>query len=171
MLIYLMMIDTPEDRSKFEHIYTTYYDSMMGISMNILRNPTDAEDAVHQTFLRIAETIETIDVSIPKRLKGLISLMTEQSAIDLYRYHRRHPVLDSDSQKGIVIEYTGLGILSVCLARLPANYRTVLLLKYHYGYNTKEIGRFLGLSESNVYKQLQRAKKKLEEMCKAEEIL
>ena len=40
----------------------------------------------------------------------------------------------------------------------------VLLLKYDNGYSTAEIASMLGLTEENVKKRLQRARKKLQEI-------
>ena len=58
MLIYLQMIETPEDRSKFETLYEEYRDVMYAVAKKILRNNMDAEDALHQAFVNIAENME-----------------------------------------------------------------------------------------------------------------
>jgi RNA polymerase sigma-70 factor (ECF subfamily) len=50
------------------------------------------------------------------------------------------------------------------IASLPESYRGVLMLKYDNGYSTKEIAQMLGLSEENVKKRIQRARKKLEQV-------
>ena len=47
MLIYLQMIETPEDRSKFEIIYEEYRDMLYTRANGILHNKMDAEDATH----------------------------------------------------------------------------------------------------------------------------
>ena len=44
----------------------------------------------------------------------------------------------------------------------------MLLLKYDNGYSTSEIASMLGLTEENVKKRLQRARKKLQEILKRE---
>ena len=68
MMIYLQMIDSPEDRSKFEQIYMEYRSMMFHIANRILTNEQDAEDAVHEAFLKIAENIEKIgQPSVQKR--------------------------------------------------------------------------------------------------------
>ena len=60
MLIYLQMIDTPEERSKFEQIYLEYKGLMFHVAYEILHNEQDAEDAVHHAFVKIAENIRAI---------------------------------------------------------------------------------------------------------------
>lgn len=68
MMIYLQMIDSPEDRSKFEQIYMEYRSMMFHMANRILTNEQDAEDAVHEAFLKIAENIEkSVNPSVQKR--------------------------------------------------------------------------------------------------------
>ena len=61
MLIYLQMIETPEDKSKFTVLYEEYRDYMYRVALAILHNPEDAEDAVHYAFVKIAENIKNVD--------------------------------------------------------------------------------------------------------------
>ena len=55
MLIYLQLIDNPRDKATFEDLYYRYRGLMFHTANKILRNRDDAEDAVHQAFLSIAE--------------------------------------------------------------------------------------------------------------------
>lgn len=49
------------------------------------------------------------------------------------------------------------------IGELPISYRTVILLKDHYGFTTKEIASILGYSESNAKVVLHRARKQFRE--------
>ena len=60
MILYLQMIDTSEDRSKFEQIYIEYRDLMFYVANRILDSDQDAEDAVHEAFLKVAENIKKL---------------------------------------------------------------------------------------------------------------
>lgn len=60
MLIYLQMLETPEEKSLFEQIYLEYRGLMYHVAYEILHNEQDAEDAVHQAFIKIAENIKKI---------------------------------------------------------------------------------------------------------------
>lgn len=53
MLIYLQMIESEADKSKFERLYLRYRGLMFSVAMRLLSNEQDAEDAVHQAFLSI----------------------------------------------------------------------------------------------------------------------
>ena len=78
MLVYLAMIDSPEDQSKFERVYHKYRYLMLHIAKQILHNHHDAEDAVHQAFVAIIENIEKIsDVDSPKT-RSFVVIITER---------------------------------------------------------------------------------------------
>ena len=53
-MIFLMMIDTPEEKRKFVVLYEKYRHLMMKVAMDILKDPYVAEDAVHNAFLKTA---------------------------------------------------------------------------------------------------------------------
>ena len=55
MLVLMMLIDSEEDRSKFEIIYKSYRNLMFYIAKIILGSDADAEDAVQEAFLRIID--------------------------------------------------------------------------------------------------------------------
>ncbi len=60
MIIYLQMIESDEDKSKFEQLYIMYKGLMFHVAMKILKNEFDAEDAVHQAFLSLIENLKKI---------------------------------------------------------------------------------------------------------------
>lgn len=171
MILYLLMIDTPEDRSKFEKMYVTYRGLMYHVAYDILHNKQDAEDAVHHAFIKIAENIETIEDSIGPMTKSLVVTIVRNKAIDVYRHKQRFSTVDLDSCFDLSVEYNGNNTLTACMVKLPENYQTVLLLKHHHGYTSKEVAKIMGITESNVIKINQRAKKKLEVLCKEEGLL
>lgn len=74
MLIYLALIETEEEKRKFERIYTDYRQTMYFAAYRILQNVHTAEDAVHQAFLRVIDHLDKIDEkTVTKR--GAFSLL------------------------------------------------------------------------------------------------
>ena len=172
MLVYLQMIEAPEQKSVFEQIYIQYRALMYAAAYGILGNPQDAEDAVQHAFMKIAENIKKISEPVCPKTKAYVVTIVETTAINLYRKKKRHPTASYyEEAAGITVEYSGGNDLARCMAQLPARYRQVLLLKYHHGYSTKEIAKMLGLTAANAAKIEQRAKAKLELLCKEAEIL
>ena len=172
MLIYLQMIEEPQERCKFEEVYKTYYKLLFYVANEILGNVHDAEDAVHQAFISIAKNIKKIDeIKCPKTRSYVVTIV-ENKAIDLYRTKKRRTEVElSEEVLGLSVEYEGDDRLVSCILKLPAQYREVILLKYEQGYNTREIAQMLKLTVSNTNKILQRAKNKLEKLCREEGVL
>lgn len=50
LVYYLQMLDTPEEKIRFEQIYLKYRGLMYQVADGILHNRQDAEDAVHNAF-------------------------------------------------------------------------------------------------------------------------
>lgn len=61
MLIYMMMLETPEEKSLFEQIYLEYRGLMFHVAYEILHNEQDAEDAEARTafFAWVREQYES----------------------------------------------------------------------------------------------------------------
>lgn len=172
MLLYLQMIDLPVERSKFEKIYISYKSMMYAAAFSILRNEQDAEDAVHQAFVKIVKNISKISEPECPKTRGYVVTIVENTAINIYRRKKRRPAVSLDEGgPWLAVEYEGSNELARCMAQLPGRYRQVLLLKHHHGYSTKEIAKMLGLTAANVAKIEQRAKGKLEILCKEAGIL
>ena len=144
MLIYLMMIDSPEDQSKFEKVYLTYKGLMYHTAYKVLNNEEDAEDAVHNAFVKIAENISKIGEPVCPKTKVYVVTIVENKAIDLYRANqRRSKVIYLDEISGISIEEGKVHGLAACMAKLSPRYRQVILLKYHQGFSCREIAGHL----------------------------
>ena len=172
MLVYTQIIDIPQDKSKFERIYLEYRNIMFYVANRILNNEQDAEDSVHQAFIKIAENIDKVPDVLSKRTKSFVITIAENTAIDFYRKRQRHQNCDfSEDEYGYTVEYEGENELTRCILELPARYREVILLKYYNGYSTREIAKILGISFSAASKLDQRAKQKLELLCKEVELL
>lgn len=172
MLIYLAMIDSPEDQSKFENIYNAYKGLMFYIANKILHNEQDSEDAVHNAFIKIAENINKIGEPVCPKTQSYVVTIVENKAIDLYRANqRRKEITYIDDISGIAVETQDAQGLEYCILQLPARYREVILLKYYHGFSCKEIAKQLGISEANAIKLDQRAKRKLQQICEEEGVL
>ena len=105
MLVYLMMIDSQEDQSKFEKVYRTYRGLMYHVAYKILNNKHDAEDAVHSAFIKIAENIQKIDDPVCPKTQSYVVTIVENKAIDLYRANKRkNSSLYLDEISGIEVE-------------------------------------------------------------------
>lgn len=171
MLIYLQLIDDPEDRELFVQLYEKHRVAMFNRANKILNNIQDSEDAVHDAFIKIAENIEKISsLECHKRDKYIVTII-ENKAFNAYRKKRAHPTepLFDLAEYSVADTYED-GDLARCILKLPHNYREALLLKYDLGFSNKEISETLNVSQELVRKRLQRARDTLQQICKMEGI-
>lgn len=170
MLIYLQMIETERERSKFEEIYAAYRGLMYHIAFRVLQQAQDAEDAVHLAFVGVAEHISVIEPPGP-RTKRYVAAIAENRAIDLLRRRQRLPLSSLEEMPGIPVEDGGARDLAACIDRLPALQRQVIWLKYDQGYSLREIAKMLRIGYARAAKLDQRAKARLRELCMEEGIV
>ncbi|MDO4811009.1 MAG: sigma-70 family RNA polymerase sigma factor [Eubacteriales bacterium] len=170
MIIYLQMIESDADKTKFEQLYTAYKGLMFHVALSILKNEPDAEDAVHQAFLSVIENLKKIsDVRCPKT-RAYIVIITERKAIDMIR--SRSKLVDmafEENSFGIDISLPGDHGLGDAMAQLPAAYREILLLRYYNGYSVRELAPMLHMKKDAAQKLLWRAKKALQKNMEGDE--
>lgn len=165
MLVYLQIIETDEDKSKFEEIYQKYRNLMYYIAYKRMQHEQDAEDVVHHVFTKIAENIKVIEPASPKT-KQLVVTMVDNRATDVFRVRSRHATVmyDDELKNNFVAEIECEDLLTECILKLPEQQRIVIWMKYKQGYSLREIAKLLGISLVWAQKIDQRAKKKLEEL-------
>ena len=60
MMIYLQMLETSEEKVRFEELVHTYKNLMFYVANQILNNDHDAEDAVQQAFFAILKNFRKL---------------------------------------------------------------------------------------------------------------
>ena len=165
MLIYIQMIETAEEQSKFEEIYKAYRGLMYHVAFQRMQNVQDAEDVVQHVFIKIAENIEKIEPVSPKT-KQLVVTMVNNRVTDVFRIRKKHPVTNYQDELSNrpIPELEGEDLLTQCILQLPEQQRMVIWLKYVYGYNLREISKLLDISLIWAQKIDQRAKNKLKQL-------
>ena len=167
---YLALIDSPEEKSKFEQLYMEYRELLLRVARSILPNEADAEDVLHQAFLRIANNMSKIGEVSSHQTRNFLVIIVRGLALNLYNEQRRVidlPFEDLDEMKDpLVLEdqiakQFGYEALRHALERLPLIHRDVLYLMYFEELSVKEIARFLFLPENTVKKRLERARQAL----------
>lgn len=169
MMMYWTMLETSEDREKFERIYLKYRKLMFHVANKILNNPHDSEDAVQQAFVSIIENLPNFSEVECHKTRSCIVLITERKAIDMIRTSHRDKVLPWNEEiNGIEIPPPGDMGVADAIARLPGRYREILLLKFDNGYSNKELAAMLGIGEGGVRQLISRARKALAEELQKE---
>ncbi len=81
--LYLSMLEADEDKNKFEELYMKYRNDMYNIAFSILHNCEDAEDAVHDAFVSIANNFEKINKIPCQEIKYYFVIIVRNVSINL----------------------------------------------------------------------------------------
>lgn len=168
MLVYLQMIESEEERSKFEQIYDKYVGLMFHIAMKYLDNRQDQEDAVQMACEAVVRNIKKIsEVDCPQTYSYIVNTI-ESKSIDVLRGIQRRSNGEFENIFGVNVELPEDNGLANALAKLPTHYREILLLRFDCGFTTKELAAMLGMTRGNVQKQIWRAKEALAKLLREE---
>lgn len=171
MLIYLQMIETDDDRRRFEQLYLKYRGLMFHVSYRVLNNKEDAEDAVHQAFLSIINNMDKVDGIDNPKTRSFCIICAKNKALDLYRSKQRRGEVELiDNLIDIPApEYENR--LDAAIASLPVSLASVVLLHYDNGYSVEEISNILGITVAAARKRLTRAKFELRKILQEEGLI
>ena len=85
MLLYTQVISGVQQKRFFENVYTAYRGRMLALARRKLRTPEDAEDAVHQSFLSLAEHFDRLARLPRTELEAYLTVVVERKCIDILR--------------------------------------------------------------------------------------
>lgn len=168
--LYLSIVETETDKGKVEIIYDKYKKLMYYVAYRVTGDKELAEDAVHESFLKIINNIHRIDEPESDRTKSFICVITRNTALNMLRKQSRETPIGLDiSRVGTESKYAEVDTLSELasvIMRLPEGQRDVLRLKVEYGMSNREISQILSVSYDTVRARLSRARKLLKEYLK-----
>ncbi|WP_295753180.1 RNA polymerase sigma factor [uncultured Oscillibacter sp.] len=161
LTLYLQMLETPEEKVRFEEIYLNYRGMMFHVAEGILHNNQDAEDAVHNAFLRIIKKFSKFQKTPVKELAPLVAVIARNEAISLQRKKKdTAPLEEWDSFAETAESVSDYYTLVETFTRLPQTYRAALEMKL-LGYSDGEIASKLGLSKTAVSTRISRGRQLL----------
>lgn len=162
MLTELQGFGSDTERVRFELLYERYKGMMFRIASAFFPDQQDAEDAVHQSFLRIIEHLDRIGTADSPETRSYITAVCRTCSIDLLRKKRRETPTDAaEFFEADPPPYPGEDPLADAFGRLAPQDRELLLMRYHLGYRNAEIAGKLHIRNDAVRKRLQYARARL----------
>ncbi|MGM1021309.1 MAG: sigma-70 family RNA polymerase sigma factor [Bacillota bacterium] len=147
------------DRPAFVNIIREVESDLYGMAHSILRNEQDSADALQEAILKAYKSLNTLrDGSLFKTWMYRI-VINESNKIAKKR-SRSVTVSEFSHPMGVSGEYENIE-LHEAVEQLEEPMRIVIILKYFYDLNIKEISKALDISESLVKTRLYRARKSL----------
>lgn len=171
LMTYLQMLDTPEEKVRFEQIYLKYRDTMFRVADSILHNEQDAEDAVHDAFLRIIKKFSKFQNTPAEDLAPQVVVIARNEAISLRRKKKDvAPLEEWDGFAETAEAVSDYHSLVEAFTRLPVTYRAAMEMKL-LGYSDGEIAAKLGLSKTAVSTRISRGRQFLRKIVEREGFL
>jgi RNA polymerase sigma factor (sigma-70 family) len=155
-------------------IYGLYYKAMYNTCLRIVKDPSEAEDIMQESFLSAFQKIDTYSgtVSFGAWLKKIVV----NRSLDSIKRHKMYFETLDDRIAGDLKEEAREEEITVDAARirdaimqLPEGFRIVLSLYLLEGYDHEEIAQILEISSSTSRSQYVRARQKLAEILKRNE--
>ncbi|MDE6749418.1 MAG: sigma-70 family RNA polymerase sigma factor, partial [Lachnospiraceae bacterium] len=130
-MIFLMMIDTPEEKRKFVILYEKYKYLMQKVATDILHDRFLAEDAVQNAFMNLVPHMNKIGDPDSAATKRYLITITKNAAIDIYR--KKHLQMQKELQIDELMEdsqvsYVETDVENVVLdvlKNLPVTYKDI----------------------------------------------
>ena len=170
MLILLTMPDNAPERDRFTKLYRRYCGLMLYTANRVLHNDADAEDAVQQAFVYIAEHMHKVGAIESPKTRAYAALIAEHSAIDLLRKRKKEDALPFEElEYGAESDFSGGGALTDAMLRLPARDREALLLRDDSGLSLRELAVLYGVSYDSARMLIARARQALQIIMEEEE--
>ena len=154
-----MTVHSARPAEEIEHMVETYCDMLLRISIVMLGNRDDAEDAIQETVLKYIQKAPPFE-SADHEKAWLIRVITNQCR-DMQRFRLKHPTICIEDLEMCALRSESCGIVEA-LTRLPEKFKTVMLLYYIEDYSIKEIAAMIKKSPSAVKMRLQKGRKLLE---------
>lgn len=170
------------DAGAIEALYDHYAPSLLSVCFRYCGNREDAEDILHDGFIKIIQKIHTFKMRKDGSLEAWMRRIMVNTALNFLRDRMKEknfvdidPILEKlnhyDEEKIDEEEkYLNMGQEKIMnlICELPAGYRTVFNLYVFEEYGHKEIAELLQFSENTSKSQLSKARamlrKKLNQM-------
>ncbi len=172
------------DAGAIEALYDTYAPTLLSVCFRYCGNRDDAEDILHDGFIKIIRKIDTFKIRSDGSLEAWMRRIIVNTALNFLRSRVKEknfvdidPILDKidlNEEDETNPEEIYLGIdrekILQLICELPAGYRTVFNLYVCEQYGHREIAELLGCSENTSKSQLSKARallrKKMNELVK-----
>ena len=153
----------------FAEIYQRHHIKMERAAIRILRDQSEAEDAVQNAFMQVIRHFEKIyEIPCEALPFWLISIVKNESLMILRKRRRIIPLPDIESLVDTAKAVTQYSELVELLRQLPDTYRAVLEMKILFGYSDQDIAKGLGISETAVSTRASRGRALLREIAERE---
>src|ERR1035438_3731427 len=170
----------PEQPASAKELYEMYAPVFLGICLRYCANIKDAEDVLHDGFIKIIKSLPTFKPRSSGSFEGWMKRIIVNTALNFIRDHRMEKkflninsfgdegkLTEEPQEENWLEELAGKihpeEVINM-IHRLPVGYRTVFNLYVFDSYTHKEIAHTLKCSENTSKSQLSKARAMLRKM-------
>lgn len=133
MTVCMTALESAEERRLFEDVYRACCGRMLALARRRLSAQADAEDAVQQSFLALAERFSRLAKLPETQLEAYLVVTVERKCIDILRQQARRDGVPFDENTVLVTPPPCGDPVADAMGRLPPRCREALLLRYGCG--------------------------------------
>lgn len=170
LALYMTLLEDERDIPSFRRLYRTHHDRMMRMALRFFpKDQKAAEDAVHESFLKIIENFSKISEISWEELGPYVVTIVKNVSLNMLKKQKRLVLTDDWAAfEGAEEPSDGFGRLVALIRAMPETYRAVLEMLFVLEMEYREIAKVLGISESAVANRVSRGRKLLMEKLKEE---
>lgn len=159
------------DERAFRRAYDAYHNELYDAAFKFLRTKEQAEDAVHDVFVKLWDNRKTLRTS--GSLKGFLFTAVKNHVLNIIdsnkRELQRNIKFNYEEQRKILVDDIEIEladympIVNEAIALLPESRRRVFNLRYKEGLTSNEVAEYLDISVHTVKSQHYKAVKFIRE--------
>ena len=171
---FLALLNTPEEKTRFEHLYLENRSIMYNYAMEILKDSQLAEDAVQDAFMKLIKYMDHIKGRNDHDARNYLIIIVKNEARQIY--NQRKNVVYQEDMTGLDWDYPDVEHLVESkeekrhimdlIKSIGSKYGEPLILRFYYEFKDKEVAAMLGISLENekirVHRGSEMVKKLLE---------
>ncbi len=145
----------------YSSLYEQYYTMVYRLSLLMLKNAQDAEDAAQSIFLKIME--KNPSFTDENHVRAWLLTVTRNHCLDIQRsfWHKKRTPMEHLPEPSVEPFDRQESLLFEIFQTLPKKQREVVYLYYFEEYSIKEIAKILNRKESTIQSQLFAARKRM----------
>ena len=152
MTVCMTALESAEERRLFEDVYRACCGRMLALARRRLSAQADAEDAVQQSFLALAERFSRLAKLPETQLEAYLVVTVERKCIDILRQQARRDGVPFDENTVLVTPPPCGDPVADAMGRLPPRCREALLLRFVYEMEYDDIAVILDATPHAVRK-------------------
>ena len=128
------------DKKQMQHYYEAYAEMIYRLGFTYMKNASDAEDVVQETFLRLVR--QTDHFTNEEHIKAWLIVTASNYCKSMLRHwwNRRTEMRELEEKSE---DFQDQDAILDAVLELPDKYKTTIFLYYYEGYSSEEIAQIL----------------------------